>query len=248
MRIGLFGFGRTGRSVASVLLENDDVTLSWVIRKSKTLHHRSVPEFLGVEADEQGLIFTKDEFEIRELLDSYPVDVIIDFSSEEALRYYGAEAARRGIIIVSAISSYSAQTIRLLKRLSHKTRVLWSPNITIGINFLIVAAKALKKIAPYADIEIVEEHFAKKKETSGTAKVIARSLEKPIERINSIRAGGIIGRHEILFGFPHQTVRLSHESISREAFGNGVLFAAMNLASQPNGLYTMEDLLAPYFQ
>jgi len=54
--------------------------------------------------------------------------------------------------------------------------------------------------------------------------------------------------HEILFGFPYQTVRLRHESISREAFGNGVLFAARHLLDKPNGLYTMEDLLTPYFQ
>ena len=70
----------------------------------------------------------------------------------------------------------------------------------------------------------------------------------PEDEIKMVRAGGIIGVHEILFGFPYQTVRLRHESISREAFGNGVLFAAQHLLDQPNGLYTMEDLLMPYFQ
>ena len=54
--------------------------------------------------------------------------------------------------------------------------------------------------------------------------------------------------HEILFGFPYQTVRLMHESIAREAFGTGVLFAAQRLQDKPNGLYTMEDLLVPYFR
>jgi 4-hydroxy-tetrahydrodipicolinate reductase len=57
--------------------------------------------------------------------------------------------------------------------------------------------------------------------------------------IKSIRAGGIIGVHEILFGFPYQTVRLKHESISREAFGNDALLAL----SKNYGLYNMEDLL-----
>ncbi len=54
--------------------------------------------------------------------------------------------------------------------------------------------------------------------------------------------------HEILFGFPYQTVRLKHESISREAFGNGILFALDNLPSGQPGLYTMEDLILPYFK
>ena len=62
-----------------------------------------------------------------------------------------------------------------------------------------------------------------------------------------LRAGGIIGVHEILFGFPYQTVRLKHESITREAFGNGVLFAARPIGERENGLYSMEDLLLPYF-
>jgi 4-hydroxy-tetrahydrodipicolinate reductase len=52
----------------------------------------------------------------------------------------------------------------------------------------------------------------------------------------------------VLFGFPHQTVRLRHESISREAFGNGALFAAVNLEGKPKGFYSMEDLFMPFFR
>ncbi len=65
--------------------------------------------------------------------------------------------------------------------------------------------------------------------------------------INFVRSGGIVGKHEIIFGFPYQTVRLIHESIMREAFGNGVIFVAQNLANKGNGLYNFEDLLIPYF-
>jgi 4-hydroxy-tetrahydrodipicolinate reductase len=57
-----------------------------------------------------------------------------------------------------------------------------------------------------------------------------------------------VGVHEILFGFPHQTVRLRHESISREAFGNGIVFAIQNLVGKPKGFYSMESLLLPYFK
>jgi 4-hydroxy-tetrahydrodipicolinate reductase len=55
---------------------------------------------------------------------------------------------------------------------------------------------------------------------------IAESLDLEKSDINSVRVGGIVGKHEIIFGFPYQTVRLIHESISREAFGNGALFVA----------------------
>ncbi len=247
MRIGLMGFGKTGRAVASVLLESKDTKLQWVVRKTHNLEHRSVPEFLGVESEEPGLIYSKDEFSAAELMDRFPIDAIIDFSSEDGIFYYGEEAKKRKIPIISAISSYSSAKIDYLKDLANNTAVVYSPNITIGINFLIIAAKILKNIAPYTDIEIIEEHFKKKSEVSGTARKISQSLELPESSIKTIRAGGIIGVHEILFGFPHQTVRLKHESIAREAFGNGVLFAAQHAIHKPAGFYTMEDFMLPYF-
>jgi len=83
---------------------------------------------------------------------------------------------------------------------------------------------------------------------SGTAKVIAKQLDLDESRIKTIRAGGIIGTHEILFGFPYQTVRLKHESISREAFGNGIVFAVEQLQGKSKGFYSMEDLLLPFFR
>ena len=72
-------------------------------------------------------------------------------------------------------------------------------------------------------------------------------MELEPKSIKSIRAGGIIGVHEIIFGFPFQTVRLKHESISREAFGNGAKFAVEELVKRKKGFYSMEQLLGPYF-
>lgn len=247
LRVGLMGFGRTGKAVATVLLKDPNIRLEWVIRKSHILEHRSVPEFLGIDSNEPGLIYPKEEFTATELLDSHPVDAIIDFSSEDGIDFYGDAAAEKGVAIVTAISVYPSTKLRLLRNLSAHTRVLWSPNITLGINFMILAAKTLKHIAPWTDIEIVEEHFKLKKETSGTAVRIAEALELDPENVKSIRAGGIIGVHEILFGFPYQTVRLKHESISREAFGNGAKFAVEELIKRDVGFYTMEQLLGPYF-
>lgn len=247
MKVGLVGFGRTGKPVASVLLQNKDLCLEWVLRKSHQLEHRSVPEFLGIETDEPGIIYSIQDITISELLDIQPIDIIIDFASEEAIYYYGDECARRKIKIISAVSNYPEHTIRKLKELSQSTAVFWSPNITLGINYLIIVAKFLKKISPNIDFEIVEEHFKEKKDVSGTAKVIAKELGIDPKEIKSVRAGGIIGRHEIICGFPFQTVRLIHESITREAFGNGAIFVAKNLINKDAGFYHFEQLLLPYF-
>jgi 4-hydroxy-tetrahydrodipicolinate reductase len=247
MKVGLMGFGKTGKSVATVILENKSICLNWVVRQSHKMEHRSVPEFLGIDSDEPGLIYSVDEFSAGELLDAMPVDAIVDFSSQGGMDYYGEAAAEREIAIVSAISHYEVAEIKKLESLATRTRVLWSPNITVGINFLMLAAKVLQQIAPHTDVEIVEEHFKVKPEVSGTALRIADELHIEHEDIKSIRAGGIIGTHEILFGFPFQTVRLKHESISREAFGNGALFAVEHLLRQSVGFYRMEDLMRPYF-
>jgi len=247
MKVGLIGFGKTGKAVATTLLRNKSTVLEWVVRKTEKLEHRSIPEFLGEESDEPGHIYSSCNMNSASLLDNHPVDIIIDFSSEEGIDYYGSEAAERGVGIISAVSHYREDKISLLKNLSKKTAVFWSPNITLGVNYLILAAKFLKKIAPHIDMAIIEEHFKEKPGISGTAKVIAENLNISPDEIKSVRAGGIIGKHEIICGFPFQTIRLIHESITREAFGNGAIFAANNMRGKEAGLYTFEELLMPYF-
>ena len=185
---------------------------------------------------------------LHSLLSRWPVDIIIDFSSPSGVLYYGMEAARRGIAVLTAVSSYPDATHAHLRKMARQTRVLWSPNITLGVNLTILAAKIVRNLAPQADVQIIEQHFAAKAEVSGTARKIAQELSVTEESIRSVRAGGIVGVHEVLFGFPNETVRLTHESISREAFGTGVLFVLQHLLTEPNGLYSMEDLLLRHFQ
>jgi len=247
MKVGLFGFGRAGKAVASVLLKHHGAQLCWVMRKSDTSLPQSAPELLGIAAEEPGYIFSRENWTAKRLLETHPVDVIIDFSSADSIAFYGKEAAARGVAIVSAVSEYPPKMFEKIRQLAQKTRILWSPNITIGINFLMLAAQVLKTIAPDSDIQIIEEHFKDKPGVSGTAKRIAGFLETSESEIKTVRAGGIVGCHEILFGFPFQTVRLKHESISREAFGNGALFAAQSILAKESGLYCMEDILLPYF-
>jgi len=212
------------------------------------MEHRSVPEFLGIESEEPGTIVSVEADEYWYLFQERPVDVLVDFSSETGIDQYFSSALRWNLPVVTAISHYDTEAQKKLKVLAKVVPVLWSPNMTLGVNFLLRASRILRRIAPWADVEVLEEHFRDKREVSGTAKRLAEAVDFPVDKIKSIRAGGIIGRHEVLFGFPFQTVRLVHESISREAFGNGALFAVKNLIGKPAGLYTMEDLLEPWFR
>ncbi|PGH38278.1 MAG: dihydrodipicolinate reductase [Candidatus Nephrothrix sp. EaCA] len=247
MKIGLIGFGKTGKAAAHVILLHKDFSLEWVLKR-KLLSHRTASEFLGVESNDPAVIHAAQSTPVGRLLKEAPVDFIIDFSSEQTVYEYGEEAARRKVKIISAISHYPQSIVAYLKKLAESTVVFWSPNITLGVNFMMLASKYLQKIAPFADVELVEEHFKAKSGISGTALKIAEALGIKSEDIKHVRAGGIVGKHELIFGFPYQTVRLIHESIAREAFGNGALFAAGNLKDKVAGFYNFEDLLAPYFK
>ncbi len=231
MKVGLIGYGKAGAAVARVLEADERFALCWVARRS-------------AEPTDAGHPVTRlapDTFPAW--LDRHPVDALIDFSDAEAVHIYGEAIRRRGISLVSAISAYPAATQAYIRDLGRDIRVISSPNITLGINFLMFAARMLRRIAPFADVEIVEQHFRDKPEISGTARKIAEKLEVDDERITSLRLGGIVGHHEVIFGFPFQTVRLIHDSIRREAFGTGAAFALNELAKYPPGFYTYDDLL-----
>lgn len=43
VKIGLIGFGKTGKAVASVILQNKEFSLEWVFRRTTVLENRSVP-------------------------------------------------------------------------------------------------------------------------------------------------------------------------------------------------------------
>jgi len=247
MKVGLIGFGNTGKSVASVLLKSPDARLEWVLRESTELEHRRAGDFLGISNDEPGRIYSTQNISITALLEEAPVDVIVDFSHAGAIQDYGEEASKRGITIISAISRYPLDILNYIGELALRTRIIHSPNISIGVNFLMIAAKILKTIVPHTDVAVIEQHFVNKKEISGTAKVLAESLGVNERDVKSLRVGGIVDVHEVLFGSPQQTIHLKHETVSRDAFGNGILFALKNLPQRAAGLFTMEDILLPYF-
>lgn len=236
IKVGLLGYGKAGSAVANVLGSDPRFDLRWIARRSSSAEPQFHP---GTETPIVGL----DRISFHDLLEQHPVDALVDFSTPENLHVYGEEVRRRGLMLVSAISAYSEDDLAYARSLGQDARVMCSPNITLGINFLIVAAKLLRKIAPFADIGILEQHFRDKPEVSGTARKIAETLEVEDEIITSLRLGGIVGHHEVIFGFPHQTVRLTHESIRREAFGTGAAFALEQLAGCENGFYTFDDLM-----
>lgn len=245
LRVGLVGFGKAGQAVCAEFLKAPDIDLRWVLRR-RTSGDCFVEDVIGHVADtSRTALLPLEAARLPRLFAENPVDFLVDFSGNDSCHQYATAAIAAGVGVVSAISNYGEAEERVLRRMARHVPVLHSPNITVGINFVLLAAKMLQRLAPHADIEIIEEHFRDKGDISGTARRLAQELGLDESRhLNSIRVGGIVGRHEVIFGFPYQTVRLMHDSISRNAFGQGALFALCHLAGRAPGLYTMQQLVA----
>ncbi|MCK5358244.1 MAG: hypothetical protein KAJ48_07600, partial [Elusimicrobiales bacterium] len=59
----------------------------------------------------------------------------------------------------------------------------------------------------------------------------------------SVRAGGIIGEHTVLFAGSDERVELTHRAQSRDIFAKGALEAAKWTACQKPGFYDFFDML-----
>ncbi len=195
-------------------------------------------------------------------------DVMIDFSSPEGVEtsLKAAEAAQAGLVI--GTTGVDAEGLGQIKKASKNIAILFSPNMSIGANFLFeIARTAAARLKSGYDIEIIEAHHRLKKDApSGTAKKIAQVIaeekgwdlkkvarygregltgERPVNElgIHVIRGGDIVGEHTVLFSGPGETIELKHTALSRDAFAKGALVAALFVSKKKTGLYTMTDVL-----
>lgn len=192
--------------------------------------------------------------------------VIIDFSSPAgavAAAEYGAE---NGLPCVICSTGLSQEDEAALEAASARTPVFRSANMSLGVNVLIeLARQATRVLGGEFDIEIVEKHHRNKLDApSGTALMIANAINAEAEGrydyvydrsqvrqkrgdrelgISAVRGGGIVGEHEVLFCGPEEVLTLQHSAGSRGVFADGAIQAALYLAEQQPGYYTMTDLL-----
>ena len=121
IRIGVFGFGKTGKVIANEFLKDSFFTLAWVVRKSHKEHQKYASRLLGYEFD-AGNIFSVEDIGDDFFLER-PVDALVDFSDSTGIHLY-ARAAKAGIPIISAISKYEQKEFDLLKSFAEFTSVL----------------------------------------------------------------------------------------------------------------------------
>lgn len=196
-------------------------------------------------------------------------DVVIDFSAHQGTSGNAPRVAAAGKGLVIGTTGLGADEKKAVEQAARTIPIVHSPNMSLGMNLLFAlvrkAAESLK--GKGYDIEIIERHHRKKKDSpSGTAVGLGEAAaagygwdlkktavdgrsglvgERPVEQIgfHAVRGGDIVGDHTVLFAADGDCLELSHRATSRDAFARGALRAAAWLAGRAPGLYSMRDVL-----
>ncbi|MDE7214184.1 MAG: hypothetical protein K2N42_06360 [Anaeroplasmataceae bacterium] len=151
----------------------------------------------------------------------YPIDVVVDFSSTEAYITL-VQALKKGYIVLSGTTGYSFEQIDELSKLAEEnhTVFIWKANYAKGIKLFSKLLEDCKK--EFEILDFVEIHATSKKDApSGTAKVLAKSLGIPEDKIQSLRINQAPAIHEIIFSSEDERVYLRHEILQKKAFITG---------------------------
>ena len=196
------------------------------------------------------------------------VDVIIDFSTSDALDELLPYAVSRKIPLVLCTTGYSPEQLAAIDEASSDIPIFRSGNMSLGINLLIdLIKRACAVLGDSYDVEIIERHHKRKIDApSGTALMLAEaaasslphdaeyvyereSKREPRQKheigISALRGGTIVGEHEIIFAGLDEVIELKHTAASREVFAVGAIRAAKFMANiKKPGLYSMEDVIS----
>lgn len=209
-----------------------------------------------------GLILTADSHKACQ-----KADVLVDFSFPSATAQHAILAAELQKPLVIGTTGLNPAETEIIRKAAGQIPIVWSPNMSMGVNLLFAMVKKIAGILADYNIEIIETHHRHKKDApSGTALRLAETAaaardlklenvathgrhglldERPAAQIgiHAIRAGDVVGDHTILFATDGERLELTHRASSRDCFATGALRAAIWLTTRKPGLYSMADVL-----
>ncbi len=254
IKVCISGLGRTGKEIARAILAQDDIQLvSAVCSPTSKSRNMDLGQVLGI--DNTGIIIRGSD-NLEELIFRNKPDVVIDFSNpKSALKNALIFSKYRVNIVIgtTGFTPYELKKIFVLTR-KYKNGIVYAPNITLGVNVLMLLSNLTASLLNSYDFQITEVHHKKKLDSpSGTAKKIAAEIQGGLKNsgismpaveipINSVRAGGVIGKHEVMIVGEEDKIEISHESFSRRAFAQGAIKAA-KFIHKKSGYFEMRDVL-----
>lgn len=246
------GLGRMASEVCRLINDSEDMELAGIVESPG--HPDTGKDLLGVKV-------TSD---IGSLLSK--ADVVVDFTSPDGLATLLKALKGTTLPLVSGTTGLGESDMATLRESANERAILWSPNMSLGVNLLFkLAADAARFLGDY-DVEILEMHHRHKKDApSGTAKKLAeiikreRGITKTVygregmtgERdpgelgVLALRGGDVAGEHTVYFAQEGERIELTHRASSRLAFARGTLEAVRFIIGRPAGLYEFSALFEP---
>lgn len=195
-------------------------------------------------------------------------DAVIDFTHATATAEIATACAAAGKPLIIGTTGHDDAQRAAIAAHADRIPIVFAPNFSVGVNALFwLTRRATDVLGPDFDLEVVEMHHRHKKDApSGTARRLAEILAEARELdyatdvrhgregmigartateigMHSLRGGDVVGDHTVIFATDGERLELTHKASSRDAFAIGALRAARWAASQPAGLYDMQDVL-----
>ena len=197
-------------------------------------------------------------------------DVIIDFSTADASADLAALAAAGGgpALVIGSTGFTPLQDTAIAAAAGH-IAIVKSGNFSLGVNLLsFLVEEAARCLGSESwDIEILETHHRRKADApSGTALLLGDAAsrgrgealsaarlpvragmtgERPRGGVGfaSLRGGGVVGDHSVIFAAEDELITLSHSARDRSLFARGALEAAVWASGAAPGLYGMREVM-----
>lgn len=194
--------------------------------------------------------------------------MVIDFSHPSVLEPLVEAAVQNQVSLVCGTTGLAPRQLDLLEQAGQRIPVLFSPNMSVGVNLLFLLARQVAQtLGDDFDAEVMEIHHRYKKDApSGTALRLAEHIAEGrdlnlathgrysregnhVERkpgeigVQSLRGGDIPGEHTAFFCGFGERLELTHRALTRDIFARGALRAAAWLHGKPPGFYHMFHVL-----
>lgn len=179
-------------------------------------------------------------------------DFLVDFTLPEGTRTAAAWCRENKVPMVSGVTGLPDDVLAALHSAGESAPVLWSPNLSLGVNLLAdLAERAATVLGSDAAVHIDDIHHQWKKDApSGTALMLgnriqgARGDSGSEVSYSSVREGEVIGVHTVTFRLQGEEFDLVHRAQDRSIYALGALRAGRWLVGRKPGFYTARDWLA----
>lgn len=238
MKVALIGYGKMGKEIEQVLLEQNDAEVVLKI------------------SDHNLTELTTENLQ--------KADVAIEFTQPDAAVDNIYKCFEAGVPVVVGTTAWLHRLNEVRDRCQEKNGSLFvSPNYSIGVNIFWEVNRKLAQLMnmqPQYDVSMEEIHHTEKKDApSGTAvktvEVVMQEMKRKTSwRLNTTdrqeqllivakREVNVPGTHIVTYDSTVDFIEIKHEAKSRRGFAEGAVMAARFMMGK-KGFFEMKDLLA----